>query len=208
MHTKTNRGKILFLLIVGMTLASGLISCSKDETEKILLEAAQETMEQSEELHGEADIGEADIQKQKSGEMEKIYVYVCGAVKQAGVYELPAGSRVYEAIELAGGLMEEAAAAQINQAEILKDEQQIYVPTQAEAEKQQTLEAEASDGKINLNTAGQEELMSLPGIGKSKADGIIKYREENGPFQTIEDIMLISGIKEGLFNQIRDKIKV
>jgi competence protein ComEA len=133
-----------------------------------------------------------------------IYVCVCGAVKREGVYKLPAGSRIFEAIELAGGFREDAATAAVNQAEVLQDEARLYVPTISE-----TVSAEIEDdGKINLNKATKEELMTLPGVGASRAESIIQYRNENGGFKSIDEIMLISGIKEGLFEKIKDLIKV
>lgn len=105
---------------------------------------------------------------------------------------------------MAGGFSEEAAVSRINQAEVLKDETRLYIPTMNEIVEEQSKE----DGKVNLNTATKEELMTLPGVGQSKAALIIQYREEHGKFQTIEDIMNISGIKEGLFGKIKDYIKV
>lgn len=133
-----------------------------------------------------------------------IYVCVCGAVNREGVYQLPAGSRIYEAIELAGGFREDAAIAEVNQAEVLQDEARLYVPTIAETVSDET----ENDGKINLNKATKEELMTLPGVGASRAASIIQYRNENGGFKNIEEIMQISGIKEGLFEKIKDLIKV
>lgn len=144
------------------------------------------------------------------------YVYVCGAVNAPGVYELASGARVYEAIALAGGVQEGAAAEALNQASVITDGERIYIPTQEELEKGivdgQTPEVTGTDnkdeGKININTASKEELKSLPGIGDAKADSIISYRDANGGFQVIEDMMKIEGIKEGVFNKIKDKIIV
>ena len=135
---------------------------------------------------------------------EEICVYVCGAVHRQGVYTLPAGSRVYEAVEAAGGFAEHADLEAVNQAEILEDEMQLTIPTKQGGKEGE----EAKDGKVNLNTATKEELMSLSGVGEAKADSIIRYREQQGQFRRIEDIMLISGIKEGLFQKIKDFIKV
>ena len=137
-----------------------------------------------------------------------IYVYVCGAVIQTGVYELPQDSRVYEVIEKAGGFAENADISGINQAALLQDEEQIYVPAVGELEQTSQNEGEEKSGKINLNTSTKEELMTLPGIGESKADSIIKYREEQGKFQSIEDIKQIEGIKDGVFQKIEDLITV
>lgn len=153
------------------------------------------------------DLESIDTQEQSKSSKEAnvdIYVYVCGAVEQEGVYKLPAGSRIYEAVEMAGGFREDAAKSEVNQAEVLVDESRVYVPTFAE-----TVAGEAeNDGKINLNKATKEELMTLPGVGDSRAENIIQYRNENGGFKNIDEIMLISGIKEGLFEKIKDLIKV
>ena len=111
---------------------------------------------------------------------------------------------MYEVVQKAGGFTEEAATTYVNQAEIVRDEERIYIPTQNEALELQVLD----DGKVNLNTATKEELMTIPGVGESKADSIVQYREEIGKFQTIEDIMNVSGIKEGLFQKIKDYIKI
>ncbi len=133
-----------------------------------------------------------------------IYVHVCGAVMKEGVYELPEGSRAYQAIEMAGGFQTDAAVTQINQAEVLDDETMLYVPTVKEMEQRQLTD----DGKVNLNTASQEELMTLTGVGEAKARQIIQYRQSHGTFQTIEDVMKIPGIKEGLFEKIKEDITI
>lgn len=144
---------------------------------------------------------------------EVCFVYVCGAVRKPGVYELPAESRVYEAVEAAGGMTDEAEKTALNLAEQLSDGQQIYVPTEEEAKTSDqpvsgNAAAAGNDGKINLNTASKEELMTLPGIGEAKADSIVRYRETNGDFRSSEELMKIEGIKDGIFNRIKDRIKV
>ena len=138
-------------------------------------------------------------------------VYVCGAVVAPGVYELDDGSRIYEAVELAGGFMEEAAEDALNLAESVTDGQMIRIPTEEEQEAvgRQGAEADsAADGKLDLNRADVAALMKLPGIGQSKAEAIVGYREEHGPFSQAEDLMKVEGIKEGVFNKIKDRIKV
>lgn len=155
------------------------------------------------------------------------YVYVCGAVGKPGVYVLSSDARIYEAIELAGGLLEDASGESVNQAEPVTDGMMVRIPTKEEAlqeppadvlvqsssdiSKQDNASADGSstdDGRINLNTADASDLMTLPGIGRSKADSIIAYREENGQFSSVESIMNVDGIKEGVYNRIRDRIKV
>lgn len=138
-------------------------------------------------------------------------VYVCGAVAAPGVYELDDGSRIYEAVELAGGFMEDAAEDVLNLAESVTDGQMIRIPTEEEQEPagRQGAEADsAADGKLDLNRADVAALMELPGIGQSKAEAIVGYREEHGSFSRTEDLMKVEGIKEGVFNKIKDRIKV
>ena len=150
-----------------------------------------------------ADINEESVIEEQEDD-NNIFVHVCGAVVQEGVYELSKGSRTYEAIQCAGGFAQDAAVDYINQAEVLEDETRLYIPTLEEVE----LEQMNGDGKVNLNTATMEELTTLPGVGESKASLIVQYREEHGGFQCIEDVMNISGIKEGLFQKIKEYIKV
>lgn len=160
----------------------------------------------------------SDLQEENTADSPEtyVYVYVCGEVHSPGVYRLKSDARVFEAVEMAGGMTEEAAGESINQAEPVTDGARIYVPSTAEV-----LEygagglagfpentAENQQGKININTAGKEELMKLTGIGEAKAQSIIDYREEHGRFQSIEELMQIEGIKEGVFNKIKDNITI
>ncbi len=141
-------------------------------------------------------------------------VYICGAVVFPGVYELPEGSRIYEVIELAGGLTEEADADFLNQAAQITDGQMIRIYTYQEVkdgvneEQVQSVSNAVSDNKVNLNTADKTELMTLPGVGSSKADAILAYRKEHGSFKSVEELMNIAGIKEGVFLQIKEQVKV
>lgn len=143
-----------------------------------------------------------------------IYVYVCGSVAKPGVYELNEGSRICDALELAGGVTEDGVPEALDQAKPVADGQTIYVPNSSE-EWDRTSQDNSGVGSstsdpamtgININTASKDELMTLPGIGESKATDIIRYREEHGGFKTIEEIMNIQGIKEGVFNKIKDMI--
>lgn len=169
----------------------------------------------------------------KEMQQAMIYVDVCGAVANPGVFQLAAGSRVFQAIEAAGGYLPEAALTRVNRAGVLTDGQQLYILTQEEMERQGLDPAEmagASDGqmngsagtgqntgmtaqvqqdnRININTADEAQLTTLTGIGATRAQAIIAYREENGPFAAIEDIMNVQGIKEGTFAKIKDEIVV
>lgn len=144
-------------------------------------------------------------------------VHVCGAVERPGVYELPQGSRIYQAIECAGGLSNEADPNYLNQADFVSDGEKVYVPTREEVAEMdsplqnvvtQSGETGAPSGLVNLNTASEEQLCTLPGIGSSKAKSIIAYREEHGSFDRIESVMNVAGIKDGLFQKIKAYITV
>ena len=161
---------------------------------------------------GQIDSGQPDS-TQPSAAM--VYVHVCGEVGQPGVYGLPEGSRVYEAVEAAGGIMDGGAADYLNLAETLRDGMKLEVPSESQVkewEAQGIKPAADPEAKtrsmVNLNTATREELMSLRGIGESRAEDIIRYRETYGGFQSIEDIMNVSGIKDAAFEKIKDSITV
>ncbi len=139
-----------------------------------------------------------------------VCVHVCGSVIHPGVYYLEEGARIHEAVELAGGMTEDAAGDVINLAEIVSDGQKIYIPSKEELAEGFSIEDSqtADDGLVNINTASLDELKKLPGIGDIKAEAIIAYREETGRFNSIEDIMNVSGIKDSSYEQIKDYIKV
>ena len=142
-------------------------------------------------------------------QQETCCVYVCGAVLTPGVYVLETGARIYEAIEMAQEIC---------------DGQMIYIPTKEEAaaypvdalaaadgaagQTKKTAGEQDADGRVNLNTASEAELMTLSGIGQSKAQVILLYRETHGGFSSVEEIMNVDGIKEGSYNRIKDSIKV
>lgn len=143
----------------------------------------------------------------------RISVYICGAVISPGVYEFEAGNRVTHAVDEAGGFASSADSQYWNLAQILTDGEKIYVPTKKEVESGfdggvNTSSLNEDDGKININTASKEQLMTLTGVGEAKALSIISYRENNGNYSAIEDVMKISGIKDAVFNTIKDYIKV
>lgn len=141
----------------------------------------------------------------------EICVSILGEVLTPGVYILPEGSRVYEAINMAGGLTDDACVEGISLASILADEMQIIVPSFEEditPINDATLDGTIKDGKVNLNTASLADLMTLPGIGEVRAQAIIDYRDKNGKFVSIEDVMKVSGIKESSFEKMQDSICV
>ncbi|WP_239421754.1 helix-hairpin-helix domain-containing protein [Bacillus sp. CGMCC 1.16541] len=144
-----------------------------------------------------------------------IIVDVKGAVKVPGVYELEAESRVQDVIMSAGGLLESADSKQINFAMKLQDEMVVYVPIEGEVTDTPVLttnvvESHSNDQSklININTATEQELQTLNGIGPSKAASIVSYREENGLFKSIEELTNVSGIGEKSFEQLKDQVTV
>lgn len=185
------RWKQIIIMTGCMAILAG---CEKQEV--ISLQTEQTTEEQ---------ITQEDTQADSADE---VYVYVCGHVKQPGVYALEYGARIYDALAKAGGVLEDAREEVLDQAVCVSDGQTIYVPGADDAEAEKEQDSSESDGLVNINQAGEEELMTLPGIGESKASVIIQYREEHGMFQTIEELMDIPGIKQGVFDKIKDNIKV
>ena len=174
-----------------------------------------------------------ELSDASSEEAKTLVVHICGAVSAPGVYELPAGSRIIDAVEAGGGFLPEADEACCNLAEEIVDGCQIYIMTKSEScadgqtEKKAGIQTSPDgdmqttdrnvrsnsapaleNGLVNLNTADVAALMTLPGIGESRAKAIISYREQHGAFAKIEDIMKISGIKQAAFSKIKDKITV
>ena len=211
---------VLWILVI---LTGCLNGCEKKEEtsgiEEISLEEDGEEASSGEEDSPEK-TGEETREKGQEPEQETdaIFVYVCGQVAAPGVYELSAGARVYQAIERAGGTLEGASPESLNLAQQAEDGQKIYVPSKEEAEAgtfpqddswgAMSSSREQGGGKVNLNTAGLEELMTLTGIGQTRAEAIITYREEEGAFQAPEDIMKVDGIKEGIYEKLKDEITV
>ena len=143
---------------------------------------------------------------------ESIYIHICGEVKKPGVYTFDRAPRVVEVVERAGGFTEKARQDCVNMAESVADGTQLVIEAVGKKSKDEETEQRTPDkvgsNKVNINTASKEELMTLSGIGESKATQILSYRESNGKFSKIEDIMNISGIKDGIFSKIKDYIAV
>ena len=244
--------QLIFSVIMFLTFA-GLTGCRDNDSKFLEKELEQEENSQDPSEQESLQQPKADSQKSSGTQSESgdvpqtIYVDVCGAVAEPGVYELSSDSRVFQAIEKAGGYLPEAAVSYLNRARSLSDGQQIYVPTREEVDSQTipltqdgTAQTEtiadnnangtdstkigkasgdnlqptsdsaggSADSRINLNTADVSQLTTLTGVGESKALAIIAYREENGPFTSVEDIMNVPGIKEGTYEKIKDKIAI
>ena len=142
--------------------------------------------------------------------VKRIQIYIAGAVTNPGVYELDEGSRIKDALELAGGPSDGADMLRVNLAARLKDEQQIIVPKEGEMVDKQLVEGQniGSDSRININTADHAKLMELPGIGQVTANNIIAYRTEHGMFKSIEDIKNVTRIGEKTFERFKELITV
>ncbi|GAA0366217.1 helix-hairpin-helix domain-containing protein [Alkalibacterium iburiense] len=187
----------VLLLVIGSQKKAEPAQSETDPLEELLLPGDLPTVTEAEE-EGEID------------EIPFVLVDVKGAVHHPGVYQLEGSSRVIDAITIAGGLKEEAVTKHVNFAKELVDEMLIYIPVEGEeiAEIPQEGEAGENNQKININTASASELETLSGIGPQKAQGIIQYREEEGDFQTIEELTNVSGIGEKTFEKLKDAIIV
>lgn len=217
-----------------MALMGVCYSCSREGEELLLISETLESFSQGttdglsgkdeavpekEEAGQAAPSGQAGEASQADKEVPCFFVHICGAVAAPGVYKMPEGSRVYQAVEAAGGFLSQADEGYLNLAAPVHDGMKITVYTREEAKTAPAPEAlseglsgkvegKESGAKVNINTAGKEELMTLKGIGESRAEDIIRYREESGGFRSIEDIMKVPGIKDAGFQKIKDRITV
>ena len=226
---KDHKKKILtaaaFLIAAGLVFGvtgSRDIARELDDTGAIVMNSGgnREPGEQAEDENISAPENNTpeDRRDVENSEKSGVYVYICGEVINPGVYELSGDSRIYEAVDAAGGFTENAARECVNLASKVSDGMQITIYNREEAASLQADSASvggnagksgtSGSGLVNLNTATKEELMTLKGIGESKAEDIIRYREKSGGFKKIEDIMKISGIKENGFQKIKDSITV
>lgn len=211
--------KRIWALMCGLALGGLLCGCGTQADSLVLVgengteqsgEGAEGVVgEESREAAGEILSADAD-----SEEIPRIYVYVCGAVNNPGVVVLQEGSRAEAALDAAGGFRQDARTDYVNLAAKVSDGEKLYFPTEEEmAGAPAGLWAElpdesTGDGLININTADEAALCTLSGIGESRARDILRYREENGPFESCEDIMKVPGIKDSVYSKIRDRIKI
>ncbi len=211
--------KNLFSIIIGILLLIIILLLS------FLIAYELKYKDKKEELNIQDTIISEDIVSEVPEEY--IFVDVKGSVKKPNVYKLQKGSRTIDAINASGGLAKNANTRFINLSKLLNDGDAIVIYSNDEikkAQKQNTIYVETpcvceeikndacyqdnntNNGKVNINIASKEELMTLSGIGESKANAIIEYRTNNGNFNTIEDIMKVSGISETIFNKIKENI--
>ena len=199
--SRTQKSILAFVIIV-LVIISGTIYIRREKATEISL--AEAVPHQAE---AQAETKPAEIS-----------VYICGFVKNPGVVKVMEGTRLDEAIGLVGGVVEEADLEAVNLAYSLADEDMIYIPKKGESPQGtgktipgvNTVKSAAVNkpGKVNINTADEKELDTLEGVGPATAKAIILYREQKGPFNTIEDIKKVSGIGEAKFSKMKDKITV
>lgn len=198
--------KIIWITVLASLPIMAFLACGNVEDADGLVELLQEQQVM-------ADDSRTDVEKESVSDpiqdrMRTAFVHICGEVKNPGVYEVITDSRVCDVLNLAGGFTEEAAQNAINLAELVTDGMMVVVPSKEELKEISLKQEIQNAGLVDINTASLEELCTLPGIGKARAEAIIAYRQENGSFTTIEDIMLVSGIKSGMYEDFKDKIYV
>ena len=210
-----NRDEGLVAVYEDETVASDLSDDVTDGETEREGESATESESETETVTLQVDDGSIDTD---SAVIKDIKVYVCGAVQRPDVYEISADSRIVDAVSAAGGFAIDAYPEAMNLAETVSDGSRIYVPTKEEVDALAVVYSDTGSGsgdttsdstdRVNINTATLEELTTLPGIGDTRARAIIDYREQNGAFGNIEDIMQVTGIKEKSFSKIKDSICV
>ena len=222
---KNNRGTVviiikLLIILVLIVISGFLYSCSRENKgSEILIEdvgenSASEGIDDNDSGRNESEGNITDGLEDSSSNLEDTRKYICvhitGYVVNPGVYHIAEGARIYELVQLAGGFLPEADESYLNLASVVFDGQKLQVLSKEEAATAKPFisqtDNETTSKLININTASKEELMQLPGIGESRALSIIAYREKNGGFNDIKDIMNISGIKEAAFEKIKDYI--
>ncbi len=199
---ETDKMNKIIWKIAGLILLVAMLCSACADTELLLDE---EDYVQADEMTEDADITALETGNETMASVsetyETIWVHVCGAVATPGVYELPVGSRINDAVLLAGGFDEEADRETVNLVEEIEDGQQVRIPFIGE------WQVNAGSGLIDLNSADKEQLCQIPGIGESRAEAIIKYRNAKGGFECPEELMQVPGIKEGIYARVSPYIE-
>ena len=204
----------IIVICAGLGLALGGFFLLKPSTQKPVTETnlQAEVAAVSKDSSSEKEIKKEE--KEESPEQDLITVDVKGAVKSPGIYDLPVGSRVHDAVQKAGGLTEEADSKSLNLAQKVSDEALVYVPTKGEeaASQQQaasgTTPSTSKDKKVNLNKASLEELKQVKGLGGKRAQDIIDHREANGKFKSVDELKKVSGIGAKTIEKLKDYVTV
>ncbi|WP_035512467.1 helix-hairpin-helix domain-containing protein [Halalkalibacillus halophilus] len=193
---------IVFTLII-MFIAAVLLQTSDGNKALDISTETTSNLNASTDVQNENRVME---EKETEDHIGEIVIDMKGEVNAPGVYELPVGSRVHEAVEKAGGFTSHADETSVNLAQIIADEMVILVPK--EGEENVSIPQESGETKISINHGSETDLMSLPGIGAQKAKAIIEYREENGPLQSTEELLQISGIGVKTLEGFEDQISI
>lgn len=206
----------VIITVMSLALGLSLTACG----EQVRLETGKET-ETARQEEQKTETGETTGESEVASQTEaQIVVHVCGAVANPGVYRLSAGSRAEDAVQLAGGMTGEAAADYLNLAGVLTDGEKLVVPYRSEipdggqygedgfGQAGSAGVSGEADTRVDLNHADQAALMTLPGIGEARAAAILAYREGHGPFQSPEEIMNVSGIKQAAYEKLKDQIVI
>ncbi|WP_247940777.1 helix-hairpin-helix domain-containing protein [Streptococcus oralis] len=203
----------IIVICAGLGLALGGFFLLKPSTQKPVTETnlQAEVAAVSKDSSSEKEIKKEE--KEESPEQDLITVDVKGAVKSPGIYDLPVGSRVHDAVQKAGGLTDEADSKSLNLAQKISDEALVYVPTKGEeAASQQatsgTSPSTSKDKKVNLNKASLEELKQVKGLGGKRAQDIIDHREANGKFKSVDELKKVSGIGAKTIEKLKDYVTV
>jgi len=210
---------ILILSIIFLVAGYIINNNKKEEYKEVFLDEQQYFQGQNSKGDGENEnIENKDSENQEKISDSKIVVDIKGAVKEPKEYELKAGSRVRDLIEIAGGLTPEADEEKIYFSKILEDEQCIKIykigeevldsEIEVEGQQEKSTEAVDSKGKININKATVDELMTIPGIGQVKAQSIVDYRNKNGKFNSVDELTNITGIGVKTLEKLRDKVDI
>lgn len=210
--------KFVIVFCAVLMMAVSIIGCTKKEEAGLTLLQIENTVDDDVEYAADNEtdgvVETENVIEEQAVSPPMICVHVCGAVNNPGVYELPEGSRIYEAIELSGGFTDNACKDYVNLAQTVSDETQIVIPTVQEVEdgsvflQNENANGAEKNGLVNINTADVAMLCTLPGVGEAKAEAIVNYRKQIGQFETIEQIMEVEGIKDGMYSKIQDKICV
>lgn len=200
---------ILVILVVCSTLLFIGVTISSKSVEKPPIDPYEMLIEEANEEEMDAAIEISEILEESLSEV--IMVDIKGAVRVPGVYEMNAKDRVIDVINRAEGMMDNAESKGVNFAQKVEDQMVIYIPEIGEEYESlvQTIESSAEESiLVNINEADKNRLMTLNGIGTSKADSIIRYRDEHGFFKTIDDIKNVSGIGNATFENLKEMITI
>lgn len=203
----------IIVICAGLGLALGSFFLLKPATQTSVKETNLQTEVAAVSKDSSAEKEVKKEEKEESPEQDLITVDVKGAVKSPGIYDLPVGSRVHDAVQKAGGLTEEADSKSLNLAQKVSDEALVYVPSKGEeAASQQavsgTSPSTSKEKKVNLNKASLEELKQVKGLGGKRAQDIIDYRETNGKFKSVDELKKVSGIGAKTIEKLKDYVTV